>query len=165
MASSMVELIPLLIENESVMSELASALTEEQGCIVDLDLERLAQNGDRKEEITARLIRVKEECCAVMQQAGGELGFNEIPSLSILIAASAAAEQIKLRPMQRRLVRLAQAVERQHDLNRRMLENSINMITSSMALFGRMLGGCDTYGAQGRINSSRASGSILRREI
>jgi hypothetical protein len=165
MASSMVELIPLLIENESVMSELAFALTEEQGCIVDLDLERLAQNGDRKEEITARLIRVKEECCAAMQQAGGKLGFNEIPSLSILIAASAAAEQIKLRPMQQRLVRLAQTVERQHDLNRRMLENSIGMITSSMALFGKMLGGCDTYGAQGRINGSRASGSILRREI
>jgi flagellar biosynthesis/type III secretory pathway chaperone len=161
----MVELIPLLIENENVMAELASALTEEQGCIVDLDLERLAQNGGRKEEITARLMSVKEKCCAAMQQAGGDLGLSGSSSLSTLIDASAAAEQTKLRPLQRRLVRLAQALERQHDLNRRMLENSIAMITGSMALFGRMLGGSDTYGAQGRINSSRAGGSILRREI
>ena len=165
MAGSMVELISALNDNEQVLTELASALTEEQSCIVDLDLERLARNGDRKEAVMARLTRVREECQVLMQQAGGELGITEIPSLSAVIAAAAAAEQIKLQPLQRRLVWLAQTLERQHDTNRRMLENSIGMIKSSMALFGRLLGGCDTYGAQGHINNGMASGSFLRQEI
>jgi len=164
-AGSMAGLITLLADNEKLLAELACALTEEQVCIVDLDLDRLAQNGGRKEEITARLMSVREECRAAMQQAGGELGLKEIPSLSTLIAAAPAAEQLRLRPVQRRLVGIAQALERQHDLNRRMLENSIGMIKGSMALFGRLLGGCDTYGTQGRINNGMASGSILRREI
>jgi flagellar biosynthesis/type III secretory pathway chaperone len=161
----MIELIALLTENEKVLAELAFALSEEQRFVVDLDLDRLTENGGRKEEIMARLRRVRKECRELMQQAGFELGLKEIPSLSALIAAAAAADQIKLRPLQRRLVRLAQALERQHGMNRRMLENSINMIKSSMALFGRLLGGCDTYGAQGRFNSGGASGSILRQEI
>ena len=165
MANSMAELFTLLTENEKVLAELAFALAEEQRSIVDLDIERLTENGGRKEEITARLIRVREECSSLMQQAGDELGLNEIPSLSPLIAAAAVVEQIKLRPLQWRLVRLAQALERQHDMNRRMLENSIGMIKSSMNLFGRLLGGCDTYGAQGRVNSGMASGNIFHREI
>ena len=141
------------------------ALTEEQDCIVDLDLERLAENGGRKEQITARLTRVREECRTAMQHAGCELGLDKSPSLSAIIDAAAEAEQVRLRPLQRRLMRLARSLERQHDMNRKMLENSIGMINSSMTLFGRLLGGCDTYGAQGRISSGRASGSILRREI
>jgi len=165
MASSMAEIITLLTENEKVLAEFAFALTEEQRCIIDLDLERLSENGGRKEEILARLILVRDKGGALLQQAGGELGLNDIPSLSTLIDAAAAAEQKELRPLQRRLVRLARTLERQHDMNRRMLENSINMIKRSMDLFGRLLGGCDTYGAQGRINSSGASGSILRQEM
>jgi FlgN protein len=165
MASSIVDLIALLKENEKILSEMSVALTEEQRCIVDLDLERLAENGGWKEEISTRLIKVREECRAVMQQAGGELGLEEIPTLSVLIAAAATAEQVKLRPLQQRLVRVSQALERQHDINRRMLENSIKMIKRSMALFGKLLCGCDTYGAQGQINSSGMSGSFLRQEI
>src|ERR1039457_6211755 len=161
MASSMIELITVLTENEKILAELASALTEEQRCIVDLDLERLAENGGRKDEIAFRLTSVREECRALMQQVGSELGLNEIPSLSALIVAASAAEQVKLRPLQRRLVRLAQTLERQHDMNRMMLENSITMIKRSMALFGRLLGGGDSYGAQGHIKSGWASGSIL----
>ena len=165
MASSMVELISLLSENEKVLGELAFALSEEQRCIVDLDLGRLTENGVMKEEITARLMKVREECRAVMKQAGSELGLKEISSMSILIAASTTADQRKLHPLQQRLMRLAQALERQHDLNRRMLENSIGLIKSSMALFSRLLGGCDTYGASGQISSGRSRGSILRQEI
>ena len=165
MASSVAVLITCLNDNEKVLKELAFSLTEEQRCIVEIDLARLAENGGRKEEITARLKSVREECRALMQQAGCELGIGETPSLSTLIAATGATEQIKLLPLQRRLMTLAEALERQHDMNRRMLENSINMIKSSMALFARLLGGCDTYGAMGRINSGRASGSFLRQEI
>lgn len=165
MTSSLAGLNILLTENEKVLTELAAALKEEQRCIVELDLEQLAQNGCRKEELTARLTRLREECCLLMKQAGSELGLSDIPSLSPLIAATTVTEQRKLRPSQQRLSSLAQAVERQYAMNRQMLENSLTMIKNSMALFGRLLGGSDTYGAQGQINSSRASGGIFRQEI
>jgi flagellar biosynthesis/type III secretory pathway chaperone len=165
MANSMFGLITCLSENEKVLTELAFSLKEEQRCIVEMDLPSLEENSGRKEEITARLIHVRAECGALMQQAGCELGISEIPSLSTLIAAAAATDQTKLRPLQQRLMMLAQALERQHDMNRRMLENSIVMIKNSMVLFGRLLGGCDTYGAQGQINNGRSSGSFLRQEL
>lgn len=165
MASSVAELISLLSENERILGELSSALTDEQRCIVDLDLERLAENGGKKCEIMDRLTRVRDEGRALLRQAGAELGIHEIESLTALIAAAAAAEQHQLRPVQQRLLRLSQRLERQHAANRRMLENSIGMIKSSLALFVRLLGGCDTYGAQGRITSGGTSGSIFRQEI
>ncbi len=165
MPGSMVELISVLNDNEQILTELASALTEEQSCIIDLDLERLARNGGRKEALMARLARVREECGALMRQAGAELGLAETPSLSPLIAAAASAEQSRLLPLQQRLMQLARTLERQHDMNRRMLENSIGMINGSMAMFSRLLGGCDTYGARGHINNGMTSGSFLRQEI
>ena len=165
MAGNVVELISLLTENEKVLAELSFALTEEQRSVVDMDLVRLGEIGVRKEEITARLLKVRDEFHALLQQAGSERGLKEIPTLSALVDLSVAAEQIKLRPLQRRLERLVQSLERQHSMNRKLMENSIGMIKSSMALFSRLLGGCDTYGAQGQMNSGRFSGSILRQEI
>jgi hypothetical protein len=130
-----------------------------------MDLTRLAENSDRKEEITARLMSVREACRELMQQAGCELGISENPSLSTLIAAASAAEQIKLRPLQQRLLMLAQTLEQLHETNRKMLEKSVVMVKNSMLLFGRLLGGCDTYGAQGQLNSGRSTGSFLRKEL
>jgi flagellar biosynthesis/type III secretory pathway chaperone len=161
----MLELISLLTENEKVLAELSFALKEEQSCIVNPDLVRLVENCGRKEEITGRLLKVRDKCRELMLQAGGELDLKEAPSLSVLVAISAADEQIVLRPLQRRLERLARALERQHIMNRKLLENSIGMIKNSMALFTSLLGGCDTYGAKGQINCGRSSGSILRQEI
>jgi flagellar biosynthesis/type III secretory pathway chaperone len=161
----MVDLISILAENEKVLAELALVLTDEQRCIVDLDLASLAENGGRKEKITTRLSRVRDESRAMIRQAGGELGLNGAPSLTALIDAAGTDEQERLRPLQRRIQRLATALERQHEVNRRMLQNSLNMINGSMALFARLLGGCDTYGAQGRISSGSTGWSMLRQEM
>jgi hypothetical protein len=165
MTSSIAELITLLTENERAMEELTLTLAEERRCITDMDLAGLAENGYRKEAAMARVIRVKAECGELMGRTGTELGLKETRTLSTLIAAAAATDQAKLRPLQRRQVMLAKALEEELSLNRRMLDNSIGLVESSMALFGRLLGGCDTYGARGRITSGRSMGSILRREI
>ena len=64
-----------------------------------------------------------------------------------------------------RLTTLARSVSRQQEVNRRILETSSGMITSSLSLCSRMLGGCQTYGAHGRISNGMAGISLLRREV
>jgi len=165
MAGSLDSLISLLSENEQVLSDLAEALDEEQRCIVDLDLQQLAENSSRKMQIMARLGKFREEGMRLMQEAGTELGCTETPNLTGLLSVAGSREQARLAPLQQRLMNRARTVERQHEINRRILEKSNGMINSSLSLCARMLGGCDTYGAQGRISSGMAGVSILRREI
>jgi hypothetical protein len=165
METNIAKLITLLTDSERAMEELLLSLVEEQRCIVGLDLKQLDENVGRKEEATARLTELQQMCNELICRAGAELGHLGIRSLSSLIAVVTAAEQADLRLLQQRQVRLAMSLERQFGLNRKILVNSIGMVQNSMSLFGRMLGGCDTYGVQGRINSGRATGSVLRREM
>ena len=165
MAGSLDSLISLLSENEQVLSDLAAALDEEQRCIVDLDLQQLAENSSRKMQIMARLGKFRDEGMRLMREAGTELGCTETPNLTGLLSVAGSREQARLAPLQQRLMSRARTVERQHEINRRILEKSNGMISGSLSLCARMLGSCDTYGAQGRISSGMAGVSTLRREI
>lgn len=165
MAGSMDSLISLLSENEQVLDDLASALDEEQRCIVELDLKRLGENSSRKRQLMSRLGEFRQEGMRLLREAGNELGCKETTDLSGLLTVAGARERARLAPLQQRLVTRARSVARQHEVNRRILEKSNGMINSSLSLCARMLGGCDTYGAQGRISNGMAGVSILRREI
>lgn len=165
MTSKMSALANLLVEQEKAMEELAQALTDEQRAIIGMDLGQLTESRCRKEQAAAVLEQLKTECGELMRGLGSELGVANVRNLSDLIAAADAAEQEELRRLQRRQVMLANGVDRQMALNRKMLVKSIGMVENSMALFGRLLGDCATYGAQGRVTSGGARGSIFRREI
>ncbi len=165
MAGSIGELITRLVESERAMEEMTQALAEEQRCIVGMDLPRLHENEGRKEQATAGLARLQGLCSELIRRAGTELGHREIHNLSALIAVVAPVQQTELQPVQQRQVRLATALERQFGLNRTLLMNSIGMIQKSMTQFGRLLGGCDTYGVQGRIHNGRTTGTVLCREL
>jgi hypothetical protein len=163
--SSLVELIRLLSGQEQAMEELMAALTEEERCIASADLASLDRSGRRKEAAIACLMQLKSACIDLMVQIGAARGASETRSLSPLISAMSAAEQMEVRPLQQRLVWLAVVLERQLELNRGMLVNSLDLVRSSMALFGRLLGGFDTYGARGQVSRCKVWGSILHREI
>lgn len=165
MRSSISNLIIRLTENESILNTLSESLQAEQRYILDHDLEQLSHSCQRKESITAQLDKVNGECRILMHEASSQLGLTEVPTLSKLIAVAAASEQSELKPVQLRLQRISARLERQHAFNRRLLERSIDTVKNSMNHFNRLLGGCDTYGSKGRINTNIASGNILRQEI
>lgn len=144
------------------MEELAETLADEQRGIVGMDPGQLTASSCRKEKVTADLQRLQGECGELIERLGRGLGVANSCNLSAVIAATGEEE---LRRLQQRQLRLAKGVERQIALNRKMLVNSIALIENSMDQFGRVLGGCATYGAQGKVKSSAATGSILRREI
>lgn len=165
MASNLADLTALLRENEMVMEEFSAKLTEELDCIVSLNVENLLDVCTKKEMIMMKLQEIQSNCKSLIQKAGNELGLRDITELSPLIMASGKAGQVDLKPLQQRLLRLSSSVKRQQDTNKKVLEGSISMIKGSMSLFARLIGGGETYGARGIINSGRACGGILRQEI
>jgi hypothetical protein len=165
MANSIAELIRHLAENERAMEELMLALADEQASIVGMDLKRLNDSVGRKEDATQRLIGLQLVCSKLISRAGTELGCQDIRNLSSLVAVATSEKKDELHHLQQRQMRLASSLERQFGLNRKMLVNSIDMIQNSMAQFSRLIGGCDTYGVQGRINNGRTTGAVLCREV
>ena len=164
MAASMQTLISLLGENEQLLDELAVTLDEEQRCIVTLDLRQLAENNSRKVLLNARLKEFRDECCSLMQQVGSELGC-QTPNLSALVTAAGPRDQQQLRPLQSRLASRAGLIERKYENNRRILEKSNSVISATLSLMSRTMGGCDTYGMQGRVSSGVNGMNLVRREM
>ncbi len=165
MRNSLAKLIRLLGDKEKALEEMTVLLLEEQRCVIGFDPGALVELGSRTEEATARLSGLKRECGALIRQLGDELGVPGEGTLSPIVARLSTAEQAALRPVQKRVAKRAAALERQLDLNRGVLESSLATIGSSMAFFGRVLGGGMTYGAQGHLRSAMAEGNLLRLEI
>ena len=166
MASSMSKLISLLSEKERAMKEMAGTLAEEQQSIINMDPLSVEDASRRKQDVTARLVCLSVECRVLMEKVGVERGLEpgNTLNLSLLLEAASPGEQDRLRPLQNRLLLLAGAVERQIELNRRILGNAVGMVRRSLSLIGRLLGDCDTYGAHGRVSTGRTGACIVSRE-
>ncbi len=165
MASNLADLIASLSEKECAMDELADILTEEQRCIVSLDTVSLARNDLRKGDLLSRLANLQQICSCLLRRALEERGLPDDQRLTSLVGAAASSDRDLLAPLQERLASRARDLDRQLRTNRCMLENSLGLVRNTMALFGKLLGDCTTYCAQGTIRSGSSGGLLLRREI
>ena len=165
MSSSMARLIALLTLKERTMEEMVRILSEEQSRIIDMNPAAVAESNLMKEEVISRLSGLSEECQVLMASVGAERGLEQSVNLSLLIGTASDLERQNLLPLQRRLVLLAGSLNRQQELSRMLLTHSLGLIQRSMALFSKLLGGCDTYGARGRVSTGSAGISFLSREI
>lgn len=165
MENSMAKLIALLTLKERTMEEMACILSEEQRRIMEMNPAAVAESNLMKEEVTSRLARLADECRVLMASVGVERGLEQSVNLSLVIDTASDSERQNLVPLQQRLLLLAGSLRRQQDLSRRMLTHSLGLIQRSMALFSKLLGGCDTYGARGRVCTGSAGISFLSREI
>jgi hypothetical protein len=147
------------------MKEMARFLSEEQCSIIDMNSEAIEESSRQKQEITAQLSSLAEECRGLMMLVGTERGLDNSFTLSQLIDSASVKERQDLEPLQRRLVQLAGTLNRQQETNRNMLVHSLGLIGRSLSLLKRLLGGCDTYGAQGRVNTGTAGVNFVSREI
>lgn len=159
------ELISLLNENGTLLEEMTQVLEEERDCIIGRDLAGLKKNTRCKEELTPRLAMLQEKCAASLRHVAAEQGITGECTLSSLLAVASASGQEQLRHLQQRLLCLARLAERQHNVNRRLLQRSLGGIQACMAQFARVLGGSNTYGESGALTSGIALGSIVRQEI
>jgi len=158
-------LIPLLMEKERSLAELAGLLDEERRCIVGLDPAGLEESVLRKENVWTRLARLGEECTRLLRNVEAESGESDTPTLSPFIAGAALPEQAELRPLQRRLIELGEKVRWQTELNRMLLVSSLDRVRRSLALFTRLIDGAETYGFRGHLTCEKVRGRILCREL
>lgn len=165
MAGDMARLVALLARKGEVMEEMVRSLGEEQEGIIAMNPGAVTASCRKREEIAARLAPLTDECREVMALAGAERGLSGSITLSRLIESATDTERNDLLPLQQRLVRLGGSLQRQQELNRRLLAQSLGVIERSVSLLSRLLGGCDTYGVHGRVSTGIAGVNILSREI
>ncbi len=163
--NSITDLLAVLDEKAGILESVRETLEEEQRLIIEARPEHLAENTARALEFISVMELAKNRFRTLLLRTGKELGLTGCDSLSSLIPGADPEAQLKLRAAQKRCLAAADAISRLLAMNEGLLRNSLDIIDRSISLFSRLLGGCETYGAAGRIQSGKAQAGILCREI
>ena len=163
--NSVTDLMAVLAEKVRVLEAMRFFLEEEEHCITALKPEQLAENSRQGEVLMTRLNSANDRFRALLSRAGEELGIPEAGNLSALLPGVEPEIRAQLLILQKNCFSAAAAIKDHLAVNEGLIKQSLNVIDRSMSLFRRFLGGCDTYGAAGRISNGKTASGILCREI
>jgi len=163
--NSLTDLMAVLAEKVRVLESMRFFLEEEERCITLLKPEQLAENTRRAEGLMTRLNLANDRFRALLSRAGDELGIPEVGNLSSLLPGVEPEIRAQLLILQKDCFSAAAGIKHHLAVNEGLIKQSLNVIDRSMSLFRRFLGGCETYGAAGRISNGKAASGILCREI
>lgn len=163
--NSLTDLISVLAEKVRVLESMRLFLEEEERCIIARKPEQLVENTRRAEDLMNGLNAVNDRCRALLLRAGDELGLPEAGTLSSLLPGVNPEVRGQLRILQKECFSAATAIKHRLAINERLINQSLTIIDRSMSFFTRFLGGCETYGAAGRMMNGKAAGGILCKEI
>jgi hypothetical protein len=158
-------LTSVLAEKVQVLESVQFFLEEEERCIIELKPEQLEENTRQAEELMTRLNVVNDRFRTLLSRAGDELGLHETGTLSALLPGVNPEICIQLRILQKKCFSAATTIKHHLAINEGLIKQSLTVIDRSMSLFIRFLGGCETYGAAGRMLNGKAASGILCREI
>jgi len=163
--NSLTELTSVLAEKVQLLESMRFFLKEEERCIIELNPAQLEENTRQAEELMTGLNAVNERVRVLLCRVGDELGLHEAGTLSVLLPRVNAEIRVQLRVLQKKCFSAAAAIKHHLAINEGLIKQSLSIIDRSMSLFIRVLGGCETYGATGRISKGKAARGILCREI
>jgi hypothetical protein len=163
--NSLTELTSLLAEKVHILESVQENLEEEQRCIIEARPERLEEYSRRAEEFMASLNLLNSRFRTLLVRSGSELGLPDADSLSSLIPVVDPEARLQLRKLQNRCISVVEAIGNLLVINAGLIKQSLDIIGRSISLFSRLLGGCETYGAAGRLSNGKSAGGILCREI
>jgi hypothetical protein len=155
----------VLDEKVRILESIRFFLEEEERCIIELKPEQLTENTRRAEELMTGLNAVNDRFRVLLCRVGDELGLPETCSLSSLLPGVNPEIRVQLRVLQKKCFSAASAIKHHLAINEGLIKQSLSIINRSMSLFIKVLGGCETYGATGRISKGKAARGILCREI
>jgi hypothetical protein len=162
---NLTELMSVLSEKVNVLESMRFSLEEEERCIIAHKPMQLQENTRQTEELMARLNAVNDRLGVLLLRVGGELGLKETGTLSALLPGVSPEIRVQLRMFQEKCFSTAAAIKHHLAINERLIKQSLSVIDRSMSLFIRVLGGYDTYGANGCILKAKAARGVLCREI
>ena len=163
--NSLTELTSVLSDKVQILELVRENLEEEQRCIIEARPERLEENRRRAEEFMTRLNSLNSRFRTLLVRTGSELGLSDTDSLSTLISFGDPEARLQLRKLQNKCISVVEAISIILVINAGLIKQSLDIIGGSISLFSRLLGGCETYGAAGRLSNGKAQGGILCREI
>jgi hypothetical protein len=163
--NSHADLISVLGEKVRVLESLRDTLEEEQRLIIEARTEGLDENTRKALGFISSLNLLNSRFKALLISIGKEPGLSDDVSLSSMIRGADPGDQLELRAMQKKCFAVVDAINRLFIMNEGLVRNSLDIIDTSLSLFSRLLGGCETYGAAGRILNGKARAGIICREI
>ncbi len=159
------DLLKLLAEKTGALEAMRASLEEEQRLIIQARPDRLEENTRQALELISGMNLLKNRFKELLLRTGNELGLGECDNLSSVMAGMDGETRSRLQAMQGRCFAAVDAINRLLVANEGLLKNSLDIIDGSLSLFSRLLGGCETYGAAGRLQNGKAQAGILCREI
>ncbi len=163
--NSIGDLIAVLAEKVEVLESMRETLDEEQRLIIEALVDQLDDNTNRALAFVSRLNLLNGRFKALLLATGKELGLSDDVTLSSLMPAADPQERLELNALQKRCFAAVDAINRLLVMNKGFIRNSLEIIDGSLSLFSRLLGGCETYGAAGRLSTGKAQAGIICREI
>jgi hypothetical protein len=155
----------VLSEKVHVLESMQFFLEEEERCITEHKPKQLEENTRKTEELMIRLNTVNDRLRVLLFRVGDELGLHGAGTLSSLFPGVSPEIRIQLRTSQERCFTAAAAIKHHLKINEGLIKQSLSVIDRSMSLFIRVLGGYETYGANGCILKAKAARGVLRQEI
>ncbi len=163
--NSIDDLIAVLGEKVQALESMRETLEEEQRLIIEARVEQLDDNTNRALAFVSRLNLLNGRFKALLLATGRELGLSDDITLSSLMQAADPQEKLELGVLQKRCFAAVDAINLLLIMNKGFIRNSLEIIDGSLSLFSRLLGGCETYGAAGRLLAGKAQAGIICREI
>ncbi len=159
------DLLSALVEKTRLLESMRDSLEEEQRLIIQARADRLEENTRQALDLISGMNLLKNRFRTLLLQTGSELGLAECGTLSSVIPGMEPEIRLRLQALQKRCFTAVDAINSLLVTNEGLLKNSLDIIDRSLSLFSRLLGGCETYGAAGRLHSGKAQAGILCREI
>jgi flagellar biosynthesis/type III secretory pathway chaperone len=165
MADKLSLLMDLLRQNEEAMQELQSVLRQEQQCIVGLDTDGLARAGRSRQEQEERVQACASACRDLIAELGRERGGAPVQSIQELAPLLEQERGVELLAAKERLQHAAGALQRLNAINQGLVSHTLETVQRSMALFGKIFSGGETYGSAGLITAGQGGGCLLCKDI
>lgn len=159
------KLIALLTQKQQLLERVIPYLEDERGCILESNLERLAEVMEKKTALLNELQELTRRCRGQVAQLAGELGMADTKSLSPLVARLPEPQRETLHGLQGALLQMGERFDQLLRGNGDLLSGALGTVNRSLEFFGRLLNRNATYGGAGRIVDGAARSRIVCREI
>jgi flagellar biosynthesis/type III secretory pathway chaperone len=161
MATSIENLVQILLEKEQLMERLARLLEDERQHIVAMDTSAMETDRLRKVEVIGLLEQSSTSCRRALRSAAADLALPGDATLSAIIKVVPSPQRLVLTKLRGRMHDLNEVLTRGNSFNRELLYDALGMINRSLNFFNTCFGKESTYGYGGQMAAGIPGGRLV----
>jgi len=164
MKSLLVELTVVLRKEVDQYRRLLALVREERGRVVRSELAGLLEVVQEKEAITRGLAQLEAFRSSLVDQLAVELGEGGLPlTLTRVTDLSSGEIGRTLRALRVEFCEVVDLLRAANDVNRTLLDRSLEFVQGSLELLRAVMAGTPTYGARGRLSETAGPLAVVNR--